>query len=246
MTQHWQDPQAYRYTGTLSADQWAWEFLRRNTEYRQDWQWFEPLWLQLEADYGKPPHRDMARWKQDARAWRSEAELHGCQAICEKRGDDLLIECWMGTKWGFFKFPLDPGRDALDVADSLTWRAITGSVDVLTAEDRPDLDSELSATLTFDLSLPLKDQLEDAKRFLVASQRKLRKAGKLDATTISGSRDRWQQALRVLDARDQGATDADIVDCVFAGDSNAFARIAAEADALAGGDYRRILLMPPA
>ena len=33
----WCDPQSYAYTRTLTRDAWAWEFLRRNPDYRAAW-----------------------------------------------------------------------------------------------------------------------------------------------------------------------------------------------------------------
>jgi len=53
----------YAYCATLTRDQWAWEFLRRNPEYRSDYQQFIAIWRALEADYGEPPNRDFQRWK---------------------------------------------------------------------------------------------------------------------------------------------------------------------------------------
>ena len=36
----WRQPQNYSYTESLSVEQWAWGFLRRNRGYQQDWQRF--------------------------------------------------------------------------------------------------------------------------------------------------------------------------------------------------------------
>jgi hypothetical protein len=34
----WRNPKDYEFTQSLNPHQWAWEFLRRNPEYRKDWQ----------------------------------------------------------------------------------------------------------------------------------------------------------------------------------------------------------------
>jgi hypothetical protein len=34
----WRDPSAYDFTETLDGNGWAWEFLRRNSEYQQDFE----------------------------------------------------------------------------------------------------------------------------------------------------------------------------------------------------------------
>jgi len=60
---------AYALCATLTRDQWAWEFLRRNPEYQSDYRTFITLWRALEADYGAPPHRNFSQWKLDPRAY---------------------------------------------------------------------------------------------------------------------------------------------------------------------------------
>lgn len=245
MSQHWNDTGSYEYTRKLNASQWAWEFLRRNAEYQKDWYWFNETWQAMEADYGSPPNRDMSRWKQDQRAWRSEAELHGCDAaVCEKKGDGLLIECWMGAKWGFFKFPLDPHKNAAEVKDILSWRELEAGVQLVDRENATDINNELNVALMFDLTLPLRQQLEEAKRFLVASQRTLKKAGKLESYCITGSRKRWKKGLQLLDARNAGESEENILLTLFEGNDLVMAELAMEVEAYVAGGYTQILLMP--
>src|SRR3569833_2215037 len=76
---------AYAYCTVLTRDQWAWEFLRRNPDYRADYRRFITLWHALEADYGAPPNRDFSRWKQDPRAYGplpGDADLAAPTANC--------------------------------------------------------------------------------------------------------------------------------------------------------------------
>jgi hypothetical protein len=187
----------------------------------------------------------MAQWKKDKRAWRSEAELHGCDKTgCEKRGDDLLIECWMGSKWGFYKFPLDPDLDAMAAKDKLTWRQVETSVQLVDKEDAADIENDLNVALLFDLTLPLKTQLDEAKRFLVASQRTLKKSGRLDIYNIKGSHERWLKGLQLLDARTAGISDNEIAQSLFNGDEFALVELAMEAEGYVAGGYLQILLMP--
>ena len=68
----WSREADYTFTQSLSRELWAWQFLRRNPEYRADWQRFWAIWQALEADYGRPPHRDFQRWKKDPRAYASD------------------------------------------------------------------------------------------------------------------------------------------------------------------------------
>ncbi|MBW8328261.1 MAG: hypothetical protein K0M48_03620, partial [Thiobacillus sp.] len=141
---------AYSYCASLTRDQWAWEFLRRNPDYQRDYQAFIAIWRALEADYGTPPNRDFSRWKRDPRAYGplpgdDELATPGGE-LCTVDDDRVLLECWMGAKWGFHKFPLDPACIA-PAPDELSWRP----------PPQPDVPAEppYRLDLTFDLSLPL-------------------------------------------------------------------------------------------
>ena len=185
----------YAYCATLSRDQWAWEFLRRSPDYRRDYQAFITIWRALEAEYGTPPNRDFARWKQDPRAYGplpGEAELASSTGeLCIAEDDRVLLECWMGAKWGFYKFPLDPKR-AAPSPDELSWRP------------PPQSDSAVEAPypldIRFDLSLPLLAQLEAAKFRLVSRAAELRRQGHAAPKTIANQRARWTTMLRLLDS----------------------------------------------
>lgn len=117
---------AYAHCVGLTRDQWAWEFLRRNPDYRRDYRAFITVWRALEADYGAPPNRDFSKWKQDPRAYGplpGDTELSAPSGeLCTVDDDRVLLECWMGAKWGFHKFPLGPDRSAPPGPDELSWR----------------------------------------------------------------------------------------------------------------------------
>ncbi len=181
---------------TLTRDQWAWEFLRRNPQYRSDYRRFIEIWHALEAAYGAPPKRDFQRWKQDPRAYGplpGDGELPAPTGeLCVVEDDRVLLECWMGAKWGFYKFPLDPARTA-PASDELSWRPPPS------AAPRPPGDP-LRADIAFDLALPLPPQLEAAKFRLVGRAAELHRAGVAAPMTLANQRTRWHAMLRVLDA----------------------------------------------
>jgi len=215
----------YAHCATLTRDQWAWEFLRRNPEYQSDYRQFIILWRALEADYGAPPHRDFARWKQDPRAYGplasapSDALDQATGDLCIGEDDRVFIECWMGAKWGFHKFPLDPERIAPG-PDELSWRPPPA------AENRPDNDP-YRLDIAFDLSLPLPPQLEAAKFRLVSRASELRRSGLAAPITVASQRERWTTMLRLLDGVASPDTDK--------------ARLLDEAQTLVAGGYREIL-----
>ncbi len=222
---------AYAYCATLTRDQWAWEFLRRNPQYQSDYTQFIAIWRALEADYGAPPHRDFTRWKLDPRAYGpldpTAAETLGPVSgdLCIGEDDRVFIECWMGAKWGFHKFPLDPAR-VTPGPDELSWRPPPA------AEPRP-VNDEFRLDIPFDLSLPLPPQLEAAKFRLVSRAAKLRRSGQAAPMTIANQRARWTQMIRLLDAETTGEHTGIVED----------ETLRSEARAMAHGDYLHILLL---
>jgi hypothetical protein len=183
------------YCASLTRDQWAWEFLRRNPEYQADYRQFIALWHALEADYGAPPNRDFARWKHDPRGY---GPLPGRSALdspsgelCLGENEQVLIECWMGAKWGFYKFPLDHSRATPPQPDELAWRPPPPS-------DAPP-DTTYLLGIDFDLSLPLPPQLEAAKFRLISRAAELRRNGLPAPKTVVNQREHWTHMLRLLD-----------------------------------------------
>lgn len=216
---------------TLTRDQWAWEFLRRNPDYQADYHRFIALWRALEADYGAPPRRDFQRWKKDPRAYGplpGDGELeHPAGELCVGEDERVLLECWIGAKWGFYKFPLDPELATPPGPSELAWRP----------PPQPALppDEAYRLDISFDLSLPLPPQLEAAKFRLVSRAAELRRRGLAAPMTVEGQCLRWTQMLRLLDAqaRDELVEEQD-------------SALLREAGAMVHGGYLEILRLPDA
>ncbi len=212
---------AYSYCASLTRDQWAWEFLRRNPDYQRDYCAFIAIWRTLEADYGAPPNRDFSRWKLDPRAYGplpGNAELAASGGeLCTVDDDRVLLECWMGAKWGFHKFPLDPERVAPG-PDELSWRPPPPAASI---------DPAYRLDLSFDLSLPLPPQLEAAKFRLASRVAELRREGLAAPKTVTNQRERWTTMLGLLDGATAPHADS--------------AALLIEARALVAGGYREIL-----
>lgn len=231
----WRQDSDYAFCDQLDLAGWAWQFLRRNPLYQKDYAEFIDIWRQLEAAYGAPPQRDFYNWKQDPRAWRAEAEISGCGTeVCPGENEQILIECWMGAKWGFRKFPIDP---AITQPEGLTWREYPLEVDELAAGSNWQPLAEQLA-LTFDLSLPLPAQLEVAKRHLIAQRQARSRAGALPARSLREGAPLWRHSLRWLDALAAGFTVDQIAPILM---STAPQQDAAAAVALRDGGYRRLL-----
>jgi hypothetical protein len=201
---NWQLPGDYEFINTCHPELIAWHFLRRNPEYQQDYHWFISTWNELEAAYGAPPKRNFESWKKDPRASRSEREIYG-QKENASTDDNLLIECWIGTKWGFYKFPVNPNNENPTLGKDLSWRRNPIKVELITTNSLPDLSQlnlENKAAVIFDLQKNLKEQIQSAKQQLIIAQRKNLKANTLRQT--------WVLCLRILDAINDKETDIDI------------------------------------
>ena len=235
----WRLEADYAYCQQLDLSGWAWQFLRRNPAYQTDYTEFISLWQQLERAYGTPPNRDFFKWKQDPRAWRSEAEIAACGSeICPGENDQVLIECWLGAKWGFRKFPIDP---AILLPDALSWREFPIQVETIDGDLFSRSPDKLA--LNFDLSLPLPAQLEAAKHCLIAASNRRVRSGELAPRNLREGGTIWLVQLRILDALAAGVAFPQI--------AQTLGLRAAEQDmeaaiAIRDGGYRRLLMLQPA
>lgn len=238
----WKNPDDYTFCETLSREQWAWEFLRRNPDYRHEWAEFIATWRALEADYGKAPNRDFQRWKADPRAYVLEDEIDCDSDSCKVDDNKVMIECHLGARWGFYKFPLDPATDTPEIGEQLLWREVLRGAREVTVDEAAWLAQEGHIALGFDLDLPLREQLEVAKRHLQALQHRFRRSGGV-MRTIRSETGRLVLMLRLLDGSESGAGDealaSQLPDC---GDD--CREILAEAVRLRDGGYRQLLLLP--
>ena len=228
MKRDWRNLGDYAFTQDLTPELWAWQFLRRNPGYRKDYDWFITTWRSLEADYGVAPERNFSRWKLDERAYAPEAMTQNfCdddKSCASPDGDKVMIECAMGAKWGFYKFPNSPDVEFPEVPEKLIWRELDISV------SEPAEKAELfDMDFRFDLRLPLSEQLSSAKQKLIAGQRRFQQQGG-DFTII-----KLTSCLRLLDA---GKHEGDeIIQTLFQGDIRNYESHRSQAMALCNTDY---------
>ncbi len=195
----WQDEDHYAALAAHDGAAWAWEFLRRNPGYQREWTDFMATWRALEAAYGRPPNRDFCAWKNDPRAWVRAGDA--AAGDCRIDQDKVLIECALGARWGFHKFPPDPRDDQAVSAGRLSWRPREqASVALVEPTGAGGIDARREALVRFDLSLPLREQLEQARRALQLEQRRRRREEGLEMQRIATLAPRLARELRVLDA----------------------------------------------
>jgi len=239
----WRQEADYAYCQQLDLSGWAWQFLRRNLAYQADYIEFMNIWQQLEDAYGAPPNRDFFKWKQDPRAWRPEAEIAACSnEICPGENDQVLIECWLGAKWGFRKFPIDP---AILLPDALSWREFPIQVEAI--ESGGFTPSPDTLAFNFDLALPLPAQLEVAKHRLIAASNRRARTGELAPRNLREGGAIWLAQLRILDALAAGEALPKIAQALNLSAVAVEAEKAAQAAiAMRDGGYRRLLMLQPA
>ena len=228
----WQNATLYDFTLSLKTEEWAWQFLRRNPDYRADWRWFQTIWTDLEADYGRPPTRDFPQWKNDPRASRDAVNEHG-------ETESLLIECWMGQKWGFYKFPIDPDLARPQPGTELLWRPHPFLPRLVQATDQDWLGLDhAKVAYGFDLTRPLAAQLDEARRFLLLLQRQRNKQGSIKLDIPQQRHHDWTCYLRYLDAEFANAPLKQIITVLSLDDIEVTRKQAHEMTTVG---YRRIL-----
>ena len=228
----WQNATLYYFSESLGTDEWAWQFLRRNPDYRADWHWFKTIWADLEADYGCPPKRDFQQWKRDPRAYRKAVNEQG-------ETESLLIECWMGQKWGFYKFPLDPEIAHPQIGTDLLWRPHHPLAQLVDETDHEWLGQDhAKVAYGFDLSLPLAAQFEQARRFLLMLQKQRSRQGSVMVEIPQQRCHDWIRYLRYLDAESENAPAEEIAKVLSLEDISAVKQQAHEMTRMG---YRRIL-----
>jgi len=233
MQRDWRNPDDYSFTQDLSPELWAWQFLRRNPDYRKDYDWFIRTWRELEADYGVAPNRDFSRWKLDPRAYAPDEMT---QDFCEDDkscaspdGDKVMIECAMGAKWGFYKFPNSPDVELPNVPDKLIWREVDIALPLIAGKaETYELDIRL------DLRLPAKQQMELIKTRLLTRQREHR-SQKNNIWSVES----LTRYLRLLDASVSGDSDVSLLYKAALAVSDDETR---QVRLLMEGDYRLLLV----
>lgn len=192
----------YAYTENLSKERWAWEFLRRNPEYQRDYKSFTHRWNSLELDYGKVPNQDKQGWKNDLRSLANEwnVELKQLEEFPDRDNanssqETVLIEDWMGSKWGFKSFPLNPSNKSPKIPEELDWREQSIDMDDIRFDAQ---DNAPIAQINFDLRYSLIDQLDAAHKDLINLTSQLQRLGKVKLVA-SDHYEEWLEQLKLLD-----------------------------------------------
>jgi hypothetical protein len=196
----WEDPEAYQYVENLSPQRWAWEFLRRNPDYRADWK-------------ANPNSNELA------------------------------------LKWGLKQMVNPAEADPIQLAFS---PPTFGGAFI--GERRVEITVPAGKLLyTFDLTCPLKPQIEKARQDLRLFQEMEQKIESIPAVQKPRHHvSKWAGYLRVLDAYEAGAALGGIAKILFPTVPNDYPEHKGskkveqqrrQAEKLVKGGYRNLLIL---
>jgi hypothetical protein len=211
----WRNPEDYGFTDSLTLDQWAWQFLRRNPKYVEDWREILLTFLEFIRDHGT-----------------DEASRYFCQGgTTDHRGEDFCV-CTVRLrdrfgKWGTAGYynPETDDPTRLAFLQQLLPRSHPAPAAVYSEEDIEKLGIDPRRVTVpldfpevvhvFDLSRPIKPQVESVGRTLQAQQRWWTEdlGGAVKATRRRKSK--WPLYLRALDASSAGATYEEMAEVFF-------------------------------
>jgi hypothetical protein len=222
----WKIAASYDYIEALSESGWAFEFLRRNDAYRADFEEVAARRQELSDKYGDLTG-NQAAWRGDSRAWVFTPEINPSETIQNWRRRAMAsatepgqewFDDWYGRKWQLTQplpdpsAPCVPGPDFNSLAHGIRPANLDGIANGFD-DDEPHSQRAGTATLAFDLRLPLKHQLDEAKRVLERTMRDQAKQGvikPLKNYTPGNTIPLFTEYLRALDGKAVGASNTEI------------------------------------
>lgn len=187
-TPKWKQASLYPDVEVTTDNQWQWEFLRRRPDYRKAWL--------SNFDACQKNYDEIIAILDDRERYRSVGSTD--RALCETFGVERIMAPWCS----------DPGPHFW--RHSFGWSLGTPSPktdmhDMVAQHEKFENDGIL--LIAFDTNKPFEGQLEKAKQYFQAVQ--LEKSGSIKKPPRH-HKSKWIDYLRAIDARDQGATYADL------------------------------------
>lgn len=193
----WRNPDDYRFDDSLPNHLWAWEFLRRNKEYQQDWE------LALKEYLARFDGHDDHTFPIDG----PNFHIHSDEAE---------------DKWQLSGGYINPQNDTpeeLRFYDFDLW-ACEGGLPI--SEKNSEGYKEYCVSLKeghvlikFDLRLPLKPQMDHVFKRLHRKQNELIEKGSIDILSPRLRKDKFIEYLRVWDAYCDGSSQNEIASILY-------------------------------
>lgn len=202
INKNWKKESDYGFTKELTKKQWAWEFLRRNTEYQDKYQEF----------ISKPK----------AHPLKNKTFFN----LQEKLKPYTYLSRKYANEWSL-KYMYDPNKD---FSQGVRFKSPSGLPTIITTqddieqyfevetiydpEDRPAGDVIKTKNdiglVAFDLRMPIGPQVNLCNKKLTKRKKYMAKYGHIKSKKIKTHPELWVRHLRVLDALLSGASSSDI------------------------------------
>ncbi len=195
----WRKPEEYAFMADVAPEVWAWEVLRRNPDYRADWQSRDTL---MEMKHYHPP----LEATETADQWIARVLLK-----TDIEPTTMREDLHRAQKWGLQKLynpeqPFSPSmRFIKPWSDFPRFIFLPDDFYALVEDDETEERliervGDTHAIIAFHLARPLGDQIEAAGAMLRSWKAQLKKAGKIKTSGHAGKKGLWLRHLRVLDA----------------------------------------------
>ena len=229
---NWKHPSDYpKKADDLTPQAWAWEFLRRNPDYRSDYNKVQTALAKVKAKGPPAPGSWLARPDDPAadpetriydpplepneslHAWRMRSLLDG------RDPKDYPLKLWYARKWKLREL-VDPDESyTADVCFEVPSYPTLVQWEDLAAYFGPS-DNNFTpvapyAVIVFDVGESIKAQVASAHKVLMEARRQFKQRGLLDPKKGKSWTQNWPIYLQVLDAVRAGATPKQIVDALF-------------------------------
>lgn len=221
MKPDWRTPADYPAPQDTGLRRWAWEFLRRNQEYRADWAQLASAlraaaesqpelapavhcWLDARDDADALASSDLlSRWILD------DAQLE--HRVIDGVPTSFPFGGWFARKWGLGAMQSPQSATPPDWSHRTIALPGPADVDPWAGPQKGRKRSAGTVALSFDLARPLAPQIESATNYLRKETERWQNSNPQPARGRAGKSDaaRFVELLRVLDADAETARDAD-------------------------------------
>lgn len=232
----WKNASEYPEWSAVSLKRIAWEFLRRNPVYQSDWAEYLAICRRLvpsfdphvggdwDAEFDE--HDDYFRYDPP----RLEGENDSVWIARVGRGTRSPLHSWYARKWGLKHNLPDPfhpyekyelGYLAIQFEKSASTVEIAAKGWDYFDRNKYPFNRAPKQALVIDYSIPIEQQLNAAKTYLLEHQRRLIREGIVEEFPNKIPRKELVIHLRMLDAEAAGIDAAGIAKEIYPGDKNA-------------------------
>jgi hypothetical protein len=183
----WRNASHYRFPADFPSYRWVWEFLRRNRDYRKDWEGALARFLADAAEFAEVP--DIREFLESGGTLIATGESFSHNPV----DPDFYLPVDERERWRLRDGLLNPGTDE---PTNLHFNLDFGTVHFMRKGATLQARGPAYPIVEFDLHLPLKPQLEA----IVEPMERVRGHLKIKPRRAKHHRKLWPLYLRLLDA----------------------------------------------